>query len=513
MPDLVRAFRTRPVLAAAACAAVLALGMPPPAAALDASTVVISQGVDVTTLDPIKASVTPDTNVQEQIFDTLARRSADGATLIPQLATSWRRVEPTVWEFKLRRGVTFSNGDPFTSADVKFTVEKILDPAYKSQQVPRVDTVARVDTPDPYTVRFVTKRPTPLAPAITRPIAIVDATYWRAHGDAYMTEHPVGTGPYVLASWRRDDALELAANAKWWGGAPKIEHVVFKPIPEAGTRVSALRTGATDLITNVPFQYATLLAGGANTRMASAKSVRVLYVMFNTLQPGPQQNVLVRQALNYAIDVPAIVKAVLGGRAFELGEPIPPNFFGYDPSIAPYRHDAAKAQALLAKAGYPDGRGLSLTLYAPQARYNGDREVALAIAGQLQAAGVHVDVRTQEWGTYFDQVRQRRLSPMWMLGWGNITYDADNTLSSDLASDGSTSTWSNAAFDKLVDAARYELDPSKRRALYAKALRIVHDEAPWLFLFQYEDLYATSKRLQWEPRSDEAIYCTEMRLR
>ncbi len=499
---------------AAAAAAALAFTVPVrPAFATDASTVVISQGVDVTTLDPIKSSVTTDTNVHEQIFDTLARRSADGATLIPQLATSWKRIQPTVWEFKLRRGVSFSNGDPFTSADVKFTVEKILEPAYKSQQVPRVDTVARIETPDPYTVRFVTKRPTPLAPAITRPVAIVDAKYWRAHDDAYMAEHPVGTGAYVLVSWRRDDALELAANPKYWGGAPKIEHVVFKPIPEAGARVAALRTGATDLITNVPFQYATLLAGGANTRMASAKSVRVLYVMFNTLQPGPQQNVLVRQALNYAIDVPAIVKGVLGGRAFELGEPIPPNFFGYDPSIAPYEHDAAKAKALLAKAGYPDGKGLSLTLYAPQARYNGDKEVALAIGGQLQSAGVHVDVRTEEWGTYFAQAQQRRLSPMFMLGWGNITYDADNTLSSDLASDGPTSTYANPAFDKLVDAARYELDPVKRKALYAKALRIVHDDAPWLFLFQYEDLYATSKRLQWQPRSDEAIYCTEMRLR
>jgi peptide/nickel transport system substrate-binding protein len=457
--------------------------------------------------------VTPDTNVQAQIFDTLARRSADGSKLIPQLATSWKQIEPTVWEFKLRRGVVFSNGDPFTSADVKFTVEKILDPAFKSQQLPRVDTVARVEAPDPYTVRFVTKRPTPLAPSITRPIFIADGKYWRERGDAYMVEHPIGTGPYVLHSWRRDEAIELDANPKYWGGASPVERVIFKPIPEAGTRVSALRTGATDLITNVPFQYATLLAGGTNTRMASARSVRVLYVAFNTLQPGPQQNVLVRQALNYAIDVPAIVKAVLGGRAYELGEPVPANFFGYDAQLAPYTHDLAKAKALLAKAGYPDGKGLSLTLYAPQGRYNGDKEVALAIGGQLQAVGVHVDVRTQEWGSYYAQTLKRALSPMYMLGWGNITYDADNTLSSQLVSDAVSSTYANPAVDKLVDAARYELDAAKRKALYAKALRIIHDDAPWLFLFQYEDLYATSKRLQWQPRPDEAIYVMEMRLK
>jgi peptide/nickel transport system substrate-binding protein len=498
-----------------AAAAVLLASIVPagPAPAADPATLTITQGVDVSMLDPIKASVTTDTNIQAQLYDTLARRSADGASLVPQLALSWKRIAPAVWEFKLRRGVTFANGDPFTSADVKFTVEKILDPAYKSQQLPRVDTVAKVETPDPYTVHFVTKRPTPLPPTITRPVFIVDAKFWQEHGDAYMQDHVNGTGPYVLKSWHRDDALEVEANPRYWGGAPAIAHVVFKPIPEAGTRVSALRTGATDLITNVPFQYATLLAGGTNTRMASARSVRVLYIGFNTLQPGPQQNVLVRQALNYAIDVPAIVKAVLGGRAYELGEPIPPNFFGYDPSIAPYRHDLAKAKELLAKAGYPDGKGLNLTLFAPQGRYNGDKEIALALGGQLQAAGVHVDVRTQEWVSYYGQVLRRAVSPMYMLGWGNITYDADNTLSSTLVSDATTQTWSNKQVDQLVDAARYELDAAKRKALYSKALHIIHDEAPWLFLFQYEDLYATSKRLQWQPRPDEAIYCTEMRLR
>jgi peptide/nickel transport system substrate-binding protein len=494
-------------------AALLALTLPAgPARAAEPGTVTITQGVDASTLDPIKTSVTTDTNVHAQLYDTLARRSADGTRLVPQLATSWRRIAPTVWEFRLRRGVAFANGDPFTSADVKFTVEKILDPAYKSQQLPRVDTVARVEAPDPYTVRFVTKRPTPLAPTVTRPVFIVDAKFWQAHGDAYMTDHAMGTGPYVLRAWRRDDELDLDANPRWWGGTVPIAHVAFRPIPEAGTRVAALRTGAADVITNVPFQYATLLAGGATTRMASARSVRVLYVAFNTLKPGPQQNVLVRQALNYALDVPAIVKSVLGGRAYELGQPVPPNFFGYDPALAPYRHDPARAKALLAKAGYPDGKGLELTLYAPQGRYNGDKEVALAIGGQLGAVGVHVDVRTQEWVSYFRQALQRGLTPMYMLGWGNTTYDADNTLSSQLVGDATTSTYANPQVDKLVDAARYELDPGKRKALYARALRIVHDDAPWLFLFQYEDLYATSKRLQWQPRPDEAIYVTEMRL-
>jgi peptide/nickel transport system substrate-binding protein len=484
----------------------------PARAASPPDTIVISQGVDADTLDPIKTSVTPSTNVQGHIFEPLAWRTADGS-LKPALALSWKQVAPLVWEIRLRRNVTFSNGDPFTSADVKFTIEKILDPAYKSQQVSRVDTVARVDAPAPDLVRITTKRPTPLAPAITRFIYIVDSKYWQAHGDAYMADHPIGSGPYVLGAWRKDDELDLEVNPHYWGGPPPIAHVVFRPIPDAASRVAALKTGESDLITNVPFQYALGLTGGATTRMTSARSVRVLYIAFNTVKPGPQQNKTLRQALNYAIDVPAIVKAVLGGRGYPLGEPVPPNFFGYDPALKPYAHDDAKARALLAKAGYPDGKGLELTINTPQGRYNADKEVALAVAGQLQAYGIAVTVHSGEWVTYFRQAAQKQLVNMYELGWGNVTYDAGDTITSLLTSDGGVSTFADPELDKLNDAARYELDTNKRAALYHKAMALIHDEAPWLFLFEYEDLYATSKRLQWNARPDEAIYAWEMHLK
>jgi len=481
-------------------------------AAAAPNTVVITQGVDADTLDPIKTSVTPSANIQGHIFEPLAWRTASGS-LAPGLALSWKRVSPLVWEFHLRHNVTFSNGDPFTSADVKFTIEKILDPAYKSQQISRVDTIAHVDAPAPDVVRITTKRPVPLAPAITRIVFIADGKYWQAHGDAYMAEHPIGTGPYVLAAWRKDDEIDLDANPHYWGAAPPIAHVIFRPIPDAASRVAALKTGESDLITNVPFQYALGLTGGQTTRMTSARSVRVLYIAFNTEKPGPQNNKLLRQALNYAIDVPAIIKAVLGGRGYELGEPVPPNFFGYDPTLKPYTHDDAKARALLAKAGYPDGKGLELTLNTPQGRYNADKEVALAVAGQLQKYGIAVTVRSAEWVTYLRQAGQKQLVNMYELGWGNNTYDAGDTITSLLTTEGGVSTYSNPELDKLNDEARYELDPQKRAAIYRQAMELIHEEAPWLFLFEFEDLYATTKRLQWNARPDEAIYAWEMHLK
>jgi peptide/nickel transport system substrate-binding protein len=500
--------RAAPALAAAL--AVTSLLGAVRAAAAD-STVTISQGVDPVTMDPLKRTITPTQNVSLNMFDTLLRHDRDGK-LIPWLATSWKHVSPTVWEFKLRRGVTFWNGDPLTSADVKFSVEKIKDPAEGSEQGPRVNTIARVETPDAYTVRYVTFRPTAIIPGYPWLLSIVDAKYWTAHGNEFEAEHPMGSGAYVFKSWRKDEELDLSANPKWWRGKPSIENAVFKPIPEAASRVAALRTGETDLITNVPPQYQAQIQGGRDTKLESARSVRVLFVAFNTTKPGPQQNRLVRQAFNYAVDVPALIRTVLGGHGYETSTPVPPNFTGYSAKIPFYRHDLAKAKKLLAQAGYPNGRGLELVLNAPVGRYNRDKELAEAIAGQLGETGAKVTTKVQEWTSYVNQTSQRALTPLYMLGWGDNSYDADNTLTSLFQSDARLSTYSNPAYDRLIESARYEVDPGKRQALYDKALAILHDDAPWIFLFQYDDLYGTSKRLHWHARPDETLAVDEMSL-
>jgi peptide/nickel transport system substrate-binding protein len=299
-------------------------------------------------------------------------------------------------------------------------------------------------------------------------------------------------------------------NPKWWGGRPAVEHVVFKPIPEAAARVAALRTGATDLITNVPPQYQIQLVGGANTKLVSHRSGRMLFIAFNTLQPGPQQNKLVRQAINYAVDVPAIVKNVLGGRGYELTSPIPANYFGYDASVPGYKHDVVKAKALLAKAGYPDGKGIVMTINAPIGRYNRDREVAEAVAGQLQAVGIQAAAKPQEWVSYSALVDHRALTPMYELGWNQPSADADGVITSLFTSKAPLSCYSNPEIDALADQARGELDPVKRKALYKRIATILNEDAAWIVLFQYEDLYGTSKRLRWQPRGDEFIRAYEM---
>ncbi|HVA38335.1 MAG TPA: ABC transporter substrate-binding protein [Candidatus Dormibacteraeota bacterium] len=502
----------RRILAALLAAAFLGgaslAGAQPARAQSDSDTLTISQGVDADTLDPLTTPVTTTDNITFQIFDGLLAHDPHGK-LLPALATSWKQISPDKWEFKLRHGVTFSNGDPFTSADVKFTVEKVLDPAFKSQKRNRVSTISEVLTPDPYTVIYVTKQPSAIMPGRPYDLRIVDAKYWKEHGDAYMADHPMGTGAYVLKEWRKDDRIVLTARKGYWGGDAAVKTVIFKPMPEAASRVAALQTGDTDIITNVPTQNAEQIANGRTTKLGTVRSDRVLFIAFNTQKPGIQQNVYFRQALNYAVDIPAIVKTVLKGHAYPLQNgPIPPGFVGYDPKLPSYSYDPAKAKELLKKAGVTGP--LNLTLWSPSGRYNMDKEVAEAVAGQLSAVGVNATVRTQEWTNYVGAVVHKTMVPMYLLGWGNDTYDADDTLSSLFTSTYPISTWGTPETDKMIAEARVETDPTKRAALYAKVLSVVHEQAPWLFLFEYQDLYGINKRVDFQPRTDELIICHDI---
>lgn len=492
----------------------LALASPPaPTRAADPGTVVVSQGVDIDTLSPIRTTITPTFNVLGNMYDYLVNFTNDGKP-VPNLALSWKRVSNTVVEYKLRPNVKFWNGDPFTSADVKFTVEKIKDPNYKSVQGTYVSEIERVETPDPLTVRFIVKRASVLLPFQRQRPYIVDSKFWQEHGDAYMETHAMGTGPFILKAWKKDEQVEMDANPNYFGGAPKVQHLIYRPIPDAAARVAALKTGETDLITNVPPQYAISIEGSRTTRMASARSNRQLFIAFNTLKPGPQQNKLFREACNYAVDVPAIVKNVMGGRGYELQSPIPYGFFGFDPKFKGYHYDVAKAKELLAKAGYPDGKGLDIVLNTPAGRYNRDKEVAEAVAGYLNAAGIKTTVRPWEWTNYSNMINRREEQPLYLLGWGGLPqFDPDPIFTPLFSSEGGIATWWTPEVDKQLADARYEFDASKRRGMYQKIANEVDDAAPWIFLFQFEDLYGASRRLVWTPRADEAIYGIEMSLK
>ena len=491
-------------LALAVIMGVAIVGLSPGPA--QAAELVIAQGVDAEAVDPHLSYTTATMNIYLHIFDGLLHRDA-GLAIRPALATAWRLVDDNSWEFDLRPGVTFHDGSPFTAEDVKFSIERVLDPAFKSQLAPNINAVTRVEVVDPHKVRLITKSPYPILPARLTVFPIVPAKYLREKGDTLFKRRPVGTGPYRFVEWVKHDRLILEASPGYWGGRPRVDRLIFRPIPEAAGRVAALQAGNVDLITNVPPDLVAPLRGSPNAEVASVPSERVIFIGINPKLGGPTANKKVRQALNYGVDKQALIRFVLGGFGVQIPGLITQDHFGFDPTLAPYPHDPERARALLAEAGYPNG--FDTTLYAPTGRYLKDREVGEAIAGQLTKIGVRAKVETPEWGTYVQTALAHKIGPLYLLGWSSQTYDADGVLFSTLYTGNPWAMYSNRDVDAVLLAARSSIDPEVRKGHYRKALALIRDEAPMIFLHRQVDIYGVSKRIQWKPRSDERIWLVE----
>lgn len=465
--------------------------------------IVIAQGGDPSTLDPHMHAENYTFAVIRHVFDHLIRRFVKEGKLAhePELATSWVALNPTTWEFKLRRGVKFHNGEDLNAEAVKFSIERVLNPAQKARWRWAFAEIERVEIVDDYTLRIVTKSPLPtLVTNLAFTMPIVPPRYVREKGDAYVATHPVGTGPFKFVRWTKDDEIVLEANEGYWRGAPRTKTVIFKPIPEESTRVAALVTGQVDVARGVPPSLVRQIEDSPRAKVMKVPSALNIHIVLDTLKEGPLKDKRVRQAINLAVDKEAIIKSVLEGNGFAVGGPLTPVMFGYDPSVRPYPYDPERAKRLLAEAGYP--QGLSLTLNSPSGRYLKDKEVAEAISGQLQKVGIRAPVAIHEWGTYVSKWPDG-LSPMYMLGWAG-TWDADGILYPLLRSGQRFSRWSNPEFDRLLDAARSTLDQSERLKLYSQASKLAHDESPWLFLFHGMDIYGVNRAIvDWEPTSDE----------
>jgi len=465
---------------------------------------VIAQGGDPSTLDPHMHAENFTFAVVHNVFDHLVRRFVKNGQLAhePGLATSWTSVNPTTWEFKLRPGVKFHNGEEFNAEAVKFSIERVLNPDQKARWRWAFADIERVEIVDPLTVRIVTKAPFPtLITNLAFCMPIVPPKYVREKGDAHVATNPVGTGPFKFARWRKDDAVVLEANEAYWRGAPKVKTLIFKPIPDESTRVAALMTGEVDVARGVPPSLVKQIADNPKTRVAKVPSALNIHVILDTLKDGPLRDRRVRQAINYGVDKEGIIRSILEGNGGAVGGPLTPVMLGFAPDVKPYPYDPERAKRLLAEAGFP--QGISLTLNSPNGRYLKDKEVNEAISGQLSKIGVRTQVATHEWGSYVSKWPDG-LVPMYMIGWAG-TWDADGILFPLLRSGQRFSRWSNADFDAIIDKARRTLDQAERVKLYRQATQLTHDEAPWLFLFHGMDIYGVNRALvDWEPTSDES---------
>jgi len=432
------------------------------------------------------------------LFDSLVGRDAENR-IVPQLAESWRLVDDVTWQLKLRRGVVFHGGEPFNAEAVRFTFQRVLDPEQKSPNRANVAEIVRVEVVDDYTVNLVTRQP--YAPLVNRLLdfAIVPPKYVAEKGNQGMALRPVGTGPYRFVELIKDDRMVVEAFDRHWRGAPKIKRIVYKAIPEPFTRAAALRNNEIDLVTTMPPSLARELERTPGIRVQRVASSWIIYLGLNALKK-PLSDVKVRQALNYATDVDAIIKNVLEGHGRKLEGPLTPQMFGYDAAVKGYTPDPARARKLLVEAGYPDG--LEITLDAPAGRYQGDKEIAEALGGQWQRAGFKPKVQVAEWGAYFKRYLAKQFPDAYLLGLGGPMQDADE-LYNLVSSKGRGLYYRNERVDTLFDLGRSTMDQAKRRQIYRDLQRAMVEDATWVFLLQQVDIYASRERLTWTPRPDQ----------
>jgi peptide/nickel transport system substrate-binding protein len=449
-------------------------------------------------LDPTMNLASIRAAVGVSMFDSLVGRDASGR-IVPELAASWKTIDDLTWQFTLRRNVVFHDGEPFNASAVRFTFQRVLDPEQKSPNRANVAEVARVDVVDDSTVTIVTARP--YAPLLARLIdfPIVPPKYTTEKGNAEFARRPVGTGPFRFVAFVKDEYLTVEAFDRHWRGAPRIQRITFKPIPEPFTRAAAIRNAEVDVITTVPPTLAREIERVPGLKVHRIPSTWQVYLGLNTFR-RPLSDTRVRQALNSATDVDAIIRTVLDGNGRRQDGPFTPGMFGYDGGVKGYAPDAARARRLLAEAGYPDG--LDITLEAPAGRYQGDKEIAEALGGQWQKAGFRPKVQVAEWGAYFKRYLGKQFQDAYLLGLGGPMQDGDE-LYNLVSSRGRGLYYKNEKVDALFDLGRSTMNAARRRAIYADLARAMVDDATWVFLMQQVDVYATRDRLAWTPRADQ----------
>lgn len=471
------------------------------------SRAVVAQGVNPTTMDPLQHRETTTGNVLQHLYDPLIERNGkDPRKFDAALATKWERTNDTTVRFTLRKGVKFSDGSTFEAADVVYTVNYLLgklpdlDPAILSYQYGSVKNAKEVDE---HTVDIVTTTTDPLlldriAGMMIVPEGAVD------DDPKALASKPVGTGPYTLTKWDRNNEVVMKAKKNYFLGKPRIKDVVFKTMTEASSRLSALEAGQVDLISAVPADNVPEVEASGQAKVQTVNSARIASVWLNTLESGPLKKPEVRVALNHAVNVDSIIKHVMSGHGTRVATVVPPYFTNYDPSVKPIPHDPAKAKQLLADAGYPNG--FSMEMMVPQGRYEFAAEVTQALAGQLKKVGVRVKVNTVDFGVFAKTTQERDIEESFYGAWGEEYFNPVDEFQVAVKSGTKGFSWyDNPRADDLIDRSSTTLDATEQKKLVTQTQRLMLEDPPFIFLFAYKDLYGVANRLDWKPRSDESI--------
>jgi peptide/nickel transport system substrate-binding protein len=494
----------------------------------------IGTAIEPSSMDPHFYNTWSNVAATLHIFDRLVGQDAN-QHLVPSLAESWRPVDDTTWEFKLRHDVRFHDGAPFTADDVLFTLQRIpLVPNSPSSFSIYTASIARAEAVDPWTLRVTTKDVYPLLPVDFSLFAIMGrkqsggaAPEGKTTAELNAGDGVIGTGPYRFVRWVRGEVLELARNPDYWGGLEPWDRVIFRPIKLAGARTSAFLSGEVDLIDGVPTVDVAGLRANPQISLFQTPTSRVMFVAFDTFAeptPGvsdtdgrnPFKDPRVRQALSLAINRDAIIRQVMEGLAVPAAELARPGMFGADPELVPDAYNPEEARHLLAEAGYPNG--FRLTLGAPSDGFENASQLAQAIASMWTRVGVRTDISAWTINTFFLRRNKFEFSA-YLSGAQVYTGEASFLLKALLATPNveagtgviNKGRYSNPALDALLAKAQHTLDDTARAALLRDTSRLAMADRGLLPLYFTVATWAARKGLTMEPHVDTGTYAMSVR--
>lgn len=478
---------------------------------------IIAELSDASSLDPHGSNDVPSSNVQSNLYETLVIRDANG-DLAPGLAESWTQVDELTWEFKLKQGVTFHDGEAFNADAVKASFDRLLDPVVASPRAFLFEMVTDVKVIDDSTVQFVTEYPfSPLLAHLTHngggiisPKSI-EADYAAMEADSSVIAgsvigtNPVGTGPFKFDKWTPGTEIKLVKFAEYAGTPANIDSVTFKVVPEGATRVAELQSGYAHIIGTVDPSQVENVNSFDDASVLETASSSLTYLGFNT-QKAPFDDPKVRQAISTAIDRESLITGIFEGYGIPAISPLSPGIFGYTEDVTSMAYNMDEAKALLAESNHPDGFTTTIWTNDNPVR----QQVAIVLQEALKELNITATIEVMEFGSYLEKTSAGE-HDMFILGWSNSTGDADYGLyalfhSSQHGDPGNRSFYTSAKVDELLDKGRREADQGAREAIYKEAIQLISDESPMAFVLHPSNLTGVSDKVSGFLVGSDSIY-------
>jgi len=455
----------------------------------------------ILSLDPTNHRDRDTQMVIKNMFDSLTIRDKH-LLVVPQLAESWQAVDATTWEFKLRKGVKFHNGDDFTAKDVKFTLDRVTkEGALDGKTSPRKTLLGRVSEVkiiDKFTVHILTDKPWPILPLMLTLQEMVPNEYMQRVGSQKFENVPVGTGPFKFVERKKDGTLILERFKDYYGGSPEnppvqvapLKNLIIKTLPDQISRTAMLKKGQADIVTNIPLETIPLFDVLPGVKVLSQPATRSYFSDLNCKKP-PFNNPRARVAANYAMDMRMVINTMFQGKGQILPTILLQKAFAFSDRLLPYPYDPESAKEMFRQSNFPKEYTVKIVCIKKYSKF------ANTISLFLSKVGVKSKITMGE-KTAVRAAMKNLKADILVTSWGNTTLDPVGILMPKLKSDGrgNFSNYSNEKVDQLLLQAESTLESEKRDAYYKEVQEIVYKEAPMIFGYASEEFYGVRKRVK-----------------